>query len=136
MLPTHIDNMLGLITMAILADDQIHEIEIDVFTTVAQHLPKLTRSARPMSEVRLRAWYENNKIRLFKVKNGPDFNQWLSKSIEQITNLEDQLAVVLAMDAVSKSDNNYHVEEKSLLSFIAECWNIDLPLGKLAKAAI
>ena len=131
-----IDNMLGLIALAILADDQVHQVEIDVFVTVAQYLPKISQSAKPMNEVDLRAWYEGNKVRLFKALNSSDFNIWLSESIDNVNDSEDQRAILLAMEAISKSDENFHIYEKSLISFLSDRWNVQIPLGKIASTII
>ena len=131
-----IDNMLSLIALAILADDHVHQVEIDVFATVAQHLPKISQSAKPMNEFDLRAWYEENKVRLFKALNSPDFNIWLSKSIDRVSDSEEQRAILLAMEAISKSDENFHIYEKSLISFLSDRWNIQIPLGKIASTII
>lgn len=131
-----IDNMLGLIALAILADDHVHQVEIDVFVTVAQHLPKLTQSAKHMNEIDLRAWYGMNKVRLFKALNSPDFKIWLSQSADRVDDPEDQRAILLAMEAISKSDENFHIYEKSLISFLSDRWNIQIPLGKIASTLI
>lgn len=136
MLRSNIDIILSLIALSILADDQVHPVEIDVFTVVSQYLPTISQAARPMSDIQLRAWYINNKINLFRLKNSSEFNVWLSQSADKIQNIEDQYAILLAMDRISKSDTVFHIEEKNLISFLASYWNLDLALGKSAKNAI
>ena len=131
-----IDNMLSLVALAILADDHVHQVEIDVFAMMAQKLPVLNLGHKKMNEIDLRSWYQAHQIRLFKFKNSPDYDNLLSEAINRVRHVEDRRAILLAMLSIAKSDQIFHSHEKNLILHLSERWNIELPLGKIANPAI
>ena len=66
-----------------------------------------------------------NKIKIMTMTNSDNYQDWLYEHLAVITDKDDQRAILSIMKDISIADQDYHLREKALISFIARYWNIE-----------
>jgi len=122
-----IQNILNIIALSILADKKVRRAEIDGFASAAKNVPSLQNATSPrLSDVWLEGWYNANKIKLIQTMQSQSFSNWFRKSLDQVTDIDDQSAILKAMEFVAISDYDFHDDERNLIKYTAQHWNIEL----------
>ena len=116
-----VNAVLTLIALSIVADKRVLSSEITVFIKSAKLINKKIESDLPITEAKLLAWFENNRIILRdKVNLGPvGFERWFETVLADISDFEDKQFIMDMIEKIAQADGEVHVSETALLALVA-----------------
>lgn len=115
-----VNGVLTLIALSIVADKRILSSEITAFIKNAQLIDKKLKNDSPITEAKLLAWFENNRVTLRdKVSLGPvGFEHWFKTVLADISDFEDKSFIMDLIEKISQADGEVHISEKALLALV------------------
>ena len=122
---SELQSYLSIISLSIFADGYVRASEVESFMSAAHKLSAFKDKSFAMSDIQLLAWFNKNKIKIMTLTNSDNYQDWLYEHLAVITDKDDQRAILSIMKEISVSDQDYHLREKALISFIARYWNIE-----------
>ena len=90
-------DVLTLLAFTIFADKRIFASEVQAFMTAAQSLPHFQNSDVKMSEARLLAWFEENRLPLRKRHNDGEFGPWFTALLARLRTIEYKNEILLSL---------------------------------------
>ena len=81
------------------------------------------RSA-PITDTTLLLWFEANKDSLAAMHTRSDFDTWLNKHLDRLTDYPGKSAFLKMMGEVSAADGEVHISETALSVLAARRWNL------------
>ena len=114
------NGVLTLIALSIVADKRILASEITAFIKNAQLIDKKLKNDSPITEAKLLAWFENNRVTLRdKVSLGPvGFERWFKSVLADISDFEDKSFIMDLIEKISQADGEVHISERALLALV------------------
>ena len=116
----NVNGVLTLIALSIVADKRILASEITAFIKNAQLIDKKLKNDSPITEAKLLAWFENNRVTLRdKVSLGPvGFERWFKSVLADISDFEDKSFIMDLIEKISQADGEVHISERALLALV------------------
>lgn len=120
MFSKEVNGVLTLIVLSIFADKRVLSSEITTFIKSAAIINKKVRSDSPITEAKLLAWFENNRIILRdKTRLGPvGFEHWFATVLADISDFKDKRFIMDMIEKIAQADGEVHISEKALLALV------------------
>lgn len=115
-----VNGVLTLIALSIFADKRILSSEITFFIKSATAINKKVKSDTLITEAKLLAWFENNRITLRdKTSLGPvGFEHWFKTVLADVSDFKDKSFIMDMIQKIAEADGEVHVSEKALLALL------------------
>lgn len=120
MFNNEVNGVLTLIALSIFADKRVLASEITSFIKSAGVINKKVKSETPITEAKLLAWFENNRIFLRdKTLLGPvGFEHWFKTILTDVSDFEDKSFIMDMIEKIAQADGEVHISEKALLALV------------------
>jgi len=116
-MPTDTENILNLLAATILADKRIRDVEIESFATGVTQLTSSLNIEIDVSEANITSWFDMHKEEIRKKSISPYSRDWICEILENLSHLENKQVILKIMRDIAKSDAQFHISERSLISF-------------------
>ena len=115
-------DVLTLLAVTVFADKHVYSSEIKEFINVAKTLPHCQNPDDKLSEARLLAWFEQNRLELKSLHASQAFEDWLLSLLERLSGLKDKTSLLQAMRLIARADGEVHISETALITLAKYYW--------------
>lgn len=133
-LDSQTDMLLRLLSQVIIADGHIFDSEIEALTRGARKLGLKDMFDIDLSDTDVKTWFEAYLLALNAETAPLRKDIALTHLILKLSDLPNKKAVVDVLTNISLADENFHIEEKTLISIVRAFWQfegLDAPNAKI-----
>lgn len=123
--PVETEKLLRLLSQVILADGHVYETEIEALVKGAMTLGLKDETGVFLSSDTIRQWFENYLPELNKIWASKKKDVTITRLILSLADWPDKQAVVDTLEDISRADDNFHIEEQTLISIVKTYWQHD-----------
>lgn len=119
-------DLMSLLTLAVIADSVVHDVEIDVFSKILSRINLRNIDRFLLSEVEAREWFQASLSTLKQRYHGDPkaFEIWFDELLDRLAAHVDQPALIHVVEMISLADGMVHISEKNLMTYVKTRWNI------------
>ena len=120
--PDHWTDIFTLLAIIVVADDRVYKEEVDSFVAQVEILKTEVGSEALVTTKLAFDWFhaQRDEIRAKIQQENSQF--FVVRTIQGLLDFPDHGALLRSMEAVSVSDREFHIEEKSVIELAAAYW--------------
>ena len=134
LLDSQTDMMLRLLTQVILADGHILPSEVQALIAGARKLNLKDKFGTELGDADIESWFSAYQLRLNAETSSLRTDIALTHLILKLSDWTDKQAVINVLTEISLADEDFHIEEKKLISIVRAFWQfegLDAPGAKI-----
>lgn len=124
-IPDNTQNLLRLLSRVILADGHILDTEINALVKSVSDLALTDDAGNLLSTDIIRDWFKGYLDELNANDSREPDDVAITRLILSLAEWPDKQAVVDALESISLSDAEFHIEEKLLISIVQSFWQFE-----------
>jgi len=117
--------ILELLAQVIVADGHIHSSEVEALTEAAQSIGLVEKNGARLEHGEIRKWFEDHTKEISAFRESDNSDVQLTKLIISLSEWPEKQKVVDALGAISRADDEVHMEEKLLISIVRAYWQFE-----------
>ena len=117
--------MMRLLSQVILADGHIYKTEMDALVQGMADLRLRDEDGAALTPARITQWFNDYLEELNTTWSKTPKDIELTRLILSLAEWPDKQSVVEALEKISLADNEFHAEEKTLISIVKTYWQYD-----------
>jgi len=123
----HVNAVLTILTLSVVADKRILSEEITAFVESAERLNAEMDSDLEITEAKLLLWFEFNRADIqSKMDLKPlEFEAWLKSVFDEVAALPKIDFIADIVDDIAKSDGEFHISEEALEMILARRFEVN-----------
>lgn len=124
-IPAETQKLMRLFSQVIIADGHIHKTEIEALVQSAITLELKDETGALLSAELIQSWFDDYLQELNEKWSTEKKDITLTRLILSLAEWPNKQAVVEALENISRADDDYHIEEKTLISIVKAYWQFD-----------
>ena len=120
-----VQDLMRLLSQVIFADGHIFQSEIEAFISASQRLGLTDVDGQILSPLQIQNWFDAYRQELNKQSSKAPKDVEITRLILRLADWPNKEAVVEALEAISLSDDEFHKEEKRLISIVRAFWQYE-----------
>jgi len=118
------DDIFTLLAVTIVADKRIYKEEVESFTAQIAHLNSVVPAGNRLALNTALEWFKRHHKEIAEKTHNPKADLYITRLIKRLANSSLHSELLGAMYAVSLSDSDFHVQERSLMDLAAGLWGV------------
>ena len=122
----HWMHIFTLLAIIVVADDRVYKEEVDSYIAQVEFLKAEVDTEALVTTKLAFDWFVAQRPEIQEKLKSDDAEFFVIRTIQQLLDFPNHAALLEAMRSVSISDQEYHVQEKSIIELAATHWGVDL----------
>ena len=120
-----LQNILTLLSLAVLVDRKVYEVEVHALGRQITQLYKTLKTSMFVTEQMAVDWFHSNRADLIAILEGPDKDIYIIQLLTKLSDFPKKFRLYDAILRVAYADAEYHQSENDLVKLASKIWNID-----------